>query len=80
MWSTPDDGLLKASNGALYVCTYGGTDDLHIIKIEAIVSVVAIIPMMPSDGDEATRFFVVEKPGLDALIMGQQNEEHDEEI
>jgi hypothetical protein len=70
MWSEPDARLLNLSHGTLYVCSHMG-GDLRVIEINSIVSVVALIPMKPSDGVACERFFVVEKPGLDAFIIGQ---------
>jgi hypothetical protein len=49
--------------------------NLRVIKVEAIVSVVAVIPLKPSEVDTCSRHFVVEKPGLDALIMGQDDDD-----
>jgi hypothetical protein len=80
MWSEPDQTLLNASHGALYVCSYMGVNDLHVVEIGAIVTVVAMIPMKPSEGGNAASFFAVEKPGLDALVMGQQADEDVEEL
>jgi hypothetical protein len=71
MWSEPEQQLLGQSHGTLYVCAYMGAGGLCVIDIESIMSVVALIPMKPSDGDKSARFFVVEKPGLDALIIGE---------
>jgi hypothetical protein len=80
MWSEPNHMLLNASHGALYMCSYMGVNDLHVVEISAIVSVVAMIPMKPSEGDNAARFFAVEKPGMDALVMGQQEDGNVEEL
>ena len=41
-----------------------GEEDLRIIDVKAIVSVVAMVPMTPCNGDQSARFFLLEKPGL----------------
>jgi hypothetical protein len=71
MWSEPDARLLGLSHGTLYVCSHMGASDLRVIEVNSILSVVALIPMKPSDRAASERFFVVEKPGLDAFIIGQ---------
>jgi hypothetical protein len=75
LWSEPDEELLRDSLGTLYACVYHGMRNLRVIKVEAIVSVVAVIPLKPSEVDTCSRHFVVEKPGLDALIMGQDDDD-----
>jgi hypothetical protein len=71
MWSKPEQQLLGQLHGTLYVCSYMGTGGLHVIDIESIVSVVALTPIKLSDEDKSAWFLVVEKPGLDALIIGE---------
>jgi hypothetical protein len=58
---------------------YQGASDLRVVEVHAITSVVAMIPMTPSEGDCCRQFFVVEKPGLDVLVMGEGSEEAIEE-
>jgi hypothetical protein len=74
MWSEPDARLLGLSHGTLYVCSHMGAGDMRVIEIKSIISVVALIPMKPSDGVASERFFVVEKPGLEAFIIGQDDD------
>ena len=74
MWSEPEQQLLGQSYSTLYICMYMGMGGLHVINIKSIMSVVVLIPMKPSDGDKSAWFFVVEKPGLDALIIGERDD------
>lgn len=57
VWSKPDPQLLKQSFQAVYACSYHGQDDLQVIKAKTISTVVAMMPMQPSDGDSSTLFF-----------------------
>lgn len=73
IWSKPDPWLLEESFQAIYACAYLGQDNLHVIKAKAISAVVAMVPMWPSDGDNSTHFFIIEKPGLDTLASVDVN-------
>ena len=56
--------LLRDSSNTVYMCTYCDQEDLQIIDVKTIESVVAMVPLTPSDGDLSAQHFLVEKPGL----------------
>ena len=64
VWSEPDTDLLRESVNTVYSCVYMGEEDLRIIDVKAIVSVVAMVPMTPHNRDQSAQFFLLEKPGL----------------
>ncbi|KAF8256448.1 hypothetical protein EI94DRAFT_1775290 [Lactarius quietus] len=70
VWSDPDMDMLRDSYNTVYSCAYRGQEDQQVIDVKAITSVVAMIPMTPHDGDRSTRFFLLDKPGLDIHILG----------
>ncbi|CDO72558.1 hypothetical protein BN946_scf184983.g41 [Trametes cinnabarina] len=88
-FSTPDIEILQESAKTLMVCNYQGDDALRVIRATEITSVVAMVPlpMTPAEAAEpgshkryATRYFVVEKMGLDITILAGnvQNNVNDE--
>jgi hypothetical protein len=79
VYSPPDEGLLKDSSSTLWSCAYRGNAALRIIDINAITSVVAMVPQPPFRAEPEQRYFVVEKPGLDVAHMGGKDEELTEE-
>lgn len=70
MYSRPDPILLKASHHTLWSCSYQGNASLKVISTEAIVGVVAMVPLFGVQD----RYFVVEKPGLDIAHMRGDDE------
>ena len=63
--------MYEDSFGCLWACTYSGNDNLAVIKISSIESVVSMQPLPKADGDPNGLFFVVEKLGLDDVeLMG----------
>jgi hypothetical protein len=70
VWSEPDLDLLQASSNTVYLCVYQGQTDLQVIDVKTIMSVVAMVPMTPRDGDCSSRFFLLEKPGLEIMGLG----------
>ena len=89
VYSPPHAGLLEASNGTVLSCAYHGAANIKVINISSIVSVVAMVPHDPFPnaghiGDKQERYFVAEKPGLEATVLGgieedQEEQEGDEE-
>lgn len=80
VYSPPHAGLFEASNGTILSCTYHGDTCLKVIDISSIVSVVAMIPHNPfADGDTQERYFVAEKPGLEATVLGGIEEDQEEQ-
>jgi len=71
-YSQPHEGLLQASRGTLW--SSKRQELIQVINIKSISAVVAMVPHQPFPGEE--RFFLVEKPGLEATIIGG-NEEMD---
>ncbi|VDB94253.1 unnamed protein product [Peniophora sp. CBMAI 1063] len=75
-FSKPDETLLRRSHGVLHVATYQGEDDLGVIPVQDIKSVVAMIPFQHhKPGDHKKRYFLVEKPGLEILWWGVSDED-----
>ena len=70
VWSEPNTDLLRESVNTVYSCVYVGEEDLRIIDVKVIVSIVAMVPMMPCDGDQSSQFFLLEKPGLAIMQLG----------
>ena len=65
VYGPPDADLLEESYHTLHACTYQGQDNLKVVKISDILSVISMQPL-PLIGDEQeNRWFVVEKSGLD---------------
>jgi hypothetical protein len=82
VYSPPNAGLFEASNGTVLSCIYLGAANLKVIDISSIVSVVAMIPHDPfpaGNGDKQERYFVAEKPGLDATVLGGINEDQEKQ-
>ena len=80
VYSPPHAGLFQASNGTLLSCTYHSDAHLKVINISSIVSVVAMIPHDPfANGDMQERYFMAEKPGLEATVLGGIEEDQEEQ-
>ncbi|KZT17972.1 hypothetical protein NEOLEDRAFT_1081521, partial [Neolentinus lepideus HHB14362 ss-1] len=72
-YSDPNTVLSQLSYGTLFSCLAGGPDDVLVIDIKSILSVVAMVPHHPRiPGQTAIqdRFFIAEKPGLSIDILG----------
>lgn len=84
-FTAPDHELLVYSNETLLVCSHRGNQAREVVRAKDILSVVAMVPLpmtpaearaaledAPTRARYASRFFVVEKPGLDiARIAGR---------
>lgn len=57
--------MLKQSSHTLIACPYLGLNNLIIIPITKIVSVISMQPLPRRDGDPENLWFVVEKSGLE---------------
>lgn len=80
LYSPPHAGLFEASNGTVLSCTYRGVANIKVINISSIVSVVAMVPHDPfPNGDRQEQYFVAEKPGLEATVLGGFVEDQEEE-
>ncbi len=73
MYSAPDAALLTKSQGALVVCKYQGLQELKVIHVKSIKSVVAMVPYPHTPGQNF--FFLVERMGFDIANMGGYTEE-----
>ncbi|OJT12485.1 hypothetical protein TRAPUB_10962 [Trametes pubescens] len=78
-FSEPDPDILDASYHVLLVCRYAGHLSRAVIDVKMIAAAVAMVPLPLSEAEAqdagsaehyATRFFVVEKPGLAVAVMG----------
>ena len=83
VYSRPDADLLQQSSNALWSCKYRGKEELVVIDVKSIMSVVAMVPHPPMRDEAlkrrlAGRVFVVEKLGLDALASAGMV--HDDEL
>ena len=72
-YSLPDLDLLRQSYETLWTCRYQGTDDLCVVDVKNIHSVVAIMPF-PFERDKV---FVGKKIGLEVAALGGIEEEDD---
>ncbi|KAL6307024.1 hypothetical protein BKA93DRAFT_728601 [Sparassis latifolia] len=73
LYSQPHATLLEASSYMLWSLTSQGDTALRVVDVKAITAVVAMVPHNPFE-EAGTRFFVVEKPGLDVAHMGGNDE------
>ena len=67
LYSLPNEAMLRESSGALYACSYLGQNDLCIISLSDILSVVSMQPLPPHPLDPPNLWFLVEKTGLDMM-------------
>jgi hypothetical protein len=70
IWSEPDMVMLRESLNTVYSCVHMDQTDLCVIDMKTISSVVAMVPMKPSEGSQSSRFFLLEKPGLEITYLG----------
>ncbi|KAJ2990285.1 hypothetical protein NUW54_g8515 [Trametes sanguinea] len=86
-FSAPDPTILAESENTVIACTAPVASDREVIKVSAISSVVAMVPLPPKPSEQSAlgdagsmRFFVVEKPGLDVAVLSgleQDNVDHE---
>lgn len=75
MYSEPHPDLLSTSHGTFVSCQYFGDDALVVIEVSRIESVVAMVPHNPPHSlDSESHFFLVERPGLDVVNLGNAQE------
>lgn len=90
LYGPPNQNLLNQSYQAVYSCAYRGQENLTVVDVKLIESVVAVIPHelsinQISDPNMRSqvqgKVFVVEKLGLDVMLLAELNhDEHDPEI
>ncbi|KAF8802755.1 hypothetical protein BYT27DRAFT_7226246 [Phlegmacium glaucopus] len=72
LYRPPNMDILEDSYNMLWACTYNGDDNLKVIPISAIISVVSmkLLPLKEGDPDNFWfRWFVVEKSSLDDIEL-----------
>jgi len=69
LYGPPDQDLLEDSFHCVWACTYSGTENLSVIPVNSILSVISIQPLPKVPGDPDGLFFVVEKSGLDDVEL-----------
>lgn len=74
LYGPRDDQLYEESSHTLWSCSrQHGDDGLVVVDVTQILSVVAMVPHPPmsnmSLGDFSQRVYVVEKLGLDVMVM-----------
>lgn len=79
-YSPPHAEMLKKSYNTYWSCTHGRVENMEIIPVERILSVVSIIPHKLFEDDSEQRYFVVEKPGLDIADIGGVEESTPDEF
>ena len=70
-YSEPDVDLLAASHGTFISCKYLGDDNVQVIDVSRIQSVVAMVPhRLEKHNMQDQYYFLVERPGLDVVCLG----------
>ncbi len=66
LYGAPDESILKDSYNTVWVSKFLGHESCKVIDVKTIISVVGMCPYeSPEDIGQMTRFFLVEKFGLD---------------
>jgi hypothetical protein len=74
-YGPPDADMLEDSYHTLWACSYRGDDNLIVIPLSTIISVISMQPLPRKPGDPENLWFVVEKSGLDDIeITGYADE------
>ncbi|KAF8834911.1 hypothetical protein BDN67DRAFT_1016026 [Paxillus ammoniavirescens] len=75
LFSVPDHELLTISHHTVPSCL--ALQDIWVISIKDVLSVVGMIPHMPQlpSGVTEAHFFILEKPGLDVSRLGIQHDD-----
>ncbi|KAF8432024.1 hypothetical protein L210DRAFT_3414882, partial [Boletus edulis BED1] len=75
LYSLPDQLLLHESSGTFISCTKMGEDYLLVINITTIKTVVAMIPhtLTLLSGAVESRYFLVEKSGMELARFGEED-------
>ncbi|KAJ6459140.1 hypothetical protein C8R47DRAFT_1328050 [Mycena vitilis] len=71
-YSQPSPDLLRRSFNTLWSCTFEPESDLRLVPVESILSVVAMVPHQVAG---QSRYFLVEKPGLDTIWEEEEDTE-----
>ncbi|KIK78622.1 hypothetical protein PAXRUDRAFT_163458, partial [Paxillus rubicundulus Ve08.2h10] len=81
LFSPPDNALLQLSHTTVPTCQ--ATQEVRVINIKDIISVVGMIPHSPRlpSGEVGEHFFMLERPNLDVshfIQVGQADDEVDD--
>lgn len=86
LYSSADAELYAQSSGALYSCTLRDNSGVRVVDISTIESVVAMVPHSYALLEAANlgaafkdRVFVVERPGLEVMALGEMLDPDDED-
>jgi hypothetical protein len=80
IYSPPHAETLKNSYNTYWSCTHGRPQDMKVIPVKTIVSVVAMIPHKLFQNDSEQRYFLAEKPGLEVARIGGVEENIPDEM
>ncbi|THU89033.1 hypothetical protein K435DRAFT_821512 [Dendrothele bispora CBS 962.96] len=85
LYSRPDNALLEESCGVLWTCRYNGHNNLIIVDVKSILSVVSVQPLPKQQDRDDGLLFIVEKTGVEEIQLvgfGDEirNEEEDDMI
>jgi hypothetical protein len=67
VYSRPDQDMLEESYGVLWACQYEGNQQLIVIPVKTILSVVSIQPLPKQNDREDGLWFVLEKSGVEEV-------------
>ncbi|KAF5370373.1 hypothetical protein D9758_006949 [Tetrapyrgos nigripes] len=71
VYSRPDAGLLEESYNTLWACQYQGSQNLAVILVKSILSVVSVQPLPKQPDRDDGLWFVLEKCGVEEIeLMG----------
>ncbi|KAJ4495237.1 hypothetical protein C8R41DRAFT_895335 [Lentinula lateritia] len=74
VYGRPDPDLLCQSSNALWACKYLSSQNLHVVPVARLQSVVSMQPLPIFPHEQEGQWFVVQKPGIDnALITGHED-------
>ena len=70
IYSPVDHDLREYTHGALNICNYKGEDNLIVIWVTSIISVVAMVPVHNQVEGLCCQYFLVEKFALGVVNTG----------
>lgn len=82
-FTPPDPAILAESENTVLACNHPGEADREVVEVKDIASVVAMVPLplTPAEAAEpdaaaryGSRFFVIERPGLDVAFLAGREE------
>ena len=79
LYSQPDPTLMASSSNTVLFCLHKGNTGLAVISVKCIIAGIAMVPHTVPTAPTETRYFVMEKLGLDIVSMDGIIEEMVEE-